>query len=230
MDFESVRRQLADIDAALDEGRYKRGMWQRALAAAESLSGDERYAISTTLTDLSRKVHGLNRFPRVAFGVGLMAEILVLGGGIALLAQRLLMPMLLGLGALVLSLQPTIKVVVGLALGVRYDYAFFRYTEPRFKMRYGTYFDLSSPRRVVLHAAGSIGTPLAMFAGFVRFWPFSAVMGYACLSFAVLALAMQAGAFTAQWMGIDRIAGYRLTTVTSPASAALELKRHLARR
>jgi hypothetical protein len=61
----------------------------------------------------------------------------------------------------VTSLQPLLKVSVGMALGIRYEYAYLLGIEPRFKMRYGTY--LAAPRwaRIVLHLSGCVGSPLA---------------------------------------------------------------------
>lgn len=229
MDLETIRQRLADLDAALDEGRYRKGMWQRLLRDAARLPSGDKPAIAGMLDIVSRKLHGRNGYPRAPFSVAFIAEIVLLAAGVALLSSPSSMLILPGTAAIAVSLQPTTKVVAGLLLGVRYDYAFLWYIEPRFKMRYGTYFLLGPARRVLFHLAGSIGTPIAMYVGFACLSDISPILAYVCLAFAAVALLMQVGAFLAQWMGVDRVAGFRLATLTSPATAAFELKQLLDR-
>ncbi len=68
--------------------------------------------------------------------------------------------MILGAAAIwVTTFEPMLKLLIGMALGVRYEYAYLRNGEPRFKMRYGTC--LAAPRalRIALHVSGTIGLP-----------------------------------------------------------------------
>lgn len=225
MDLEALRDRAAAISAAIDRGEYKRGMWQRLLESAEEFAPVERAAVASLLTELSRQVHGINRFPRFPFSLALALEVLAFAASIWLLWWGSFISMLCGLTALAISLQPLIKVVTGLLLGVRYDYAFLWHVEPRFKMRYGTYFLMSPLRRVVFHAAGGVGTPVAMLVGAACFMRLSTELGYACLVFAVGAVVLQVGSFVAEWVGVEKVAGMRLANVTSPATAAFELKR-----
>jgi len=225
MDANAAAQRLNEIDADLDAGRYRKGAWQRFLSDAEALDAAGKAEISDLVSEVSRKLHGRNDFPQVAFVVGFALEVLLLAAGVILVQFDNVFVVLPGVAALVLSLQPTLKIVAGLLLGVRYDYAFLWYFEPRFKMRYGTYFVLDPVLRVIFHIAGSVGTPMAMFVGFMYFLPIDRLMAYVCLVFAAGALAMQVGAFVAEWMGVRNVAGHHLSTLTSPATAAFELKR-----
>lgn len=228
MDANAAVQRLNEIGADLDAGRYRKGAWQRFLANAEAMDAADKAEISDLVSEVSRKLHGRNEFPRVAFAVGFALELLLLATGVVLVQFDNIFVILLGVAALVLSLQPALKIVAGLSLGVRYDYAFLWYFEPRFKMRYGTYFVLDPALRVVFHIAGSVGTPVAMFIGFMCFLPIDRLMAYVCLVFALGALLMQVGAFVAEWLGVRNVAGHHLSTLTSPATAAFELKRMLS--
>jgi hypothetical protein len=227
--IEEARRRLAEIGQALDEGDYIRGAWQRVIGDADTLVLADRVALAPLVTDVSRKLHRRNGYPRMPFIAALSLECIVFAIGVWLVSMHALISILMGLAALALTLQPLIKVTVGLIVGVRYDYAFLWQVEPRFKMRYGTYFCLPQIKRVAFHASGALGTPLAMFVGYMRFLPVSREMAWGCLVFALGAAAMQVGAFVAEWVGVTRIAGLRLANVTSPATAAFELKRLLGR-
>ena len=59
------------------------------------------------------------------------------------------------------SFEPLLKLSVGTALGVEYDYAYlYGGVEPRFKMKFGTYLSLAPLKRAVLQFAGMLGSPL----------------------------------------------------------------------
>lgn len=220
----SLMEQLGGIEASLDAGEYRVGTWQRFVSAAGRLPEPDRSAMSEDVSRVSRKLHRRRGFMEVPFGVGVVAELVLLVIGGALLQSDSVVLLVLGLGALALSLQPSIKVAVGLALGIRYDYVYLWYFEPRFKMRYGTYLRLPPAARVGFHLAGSVGTVLAMFLGYLAFLPVNTLMAWACFVFFLGALAMQVGAFVAEWAGVRKVAGFRLSTLTSPATAAAELR------
>jgi len=97
----------------------------------------------------------------VAVGLELAATV---GGGALLwlgLAIRSNAAALVALVIWITTFQPLLKLAVGLALGVRYDYAYLLGVEPRIKMRFGTYLAASRPARILLHLSGCIGSPLA---------------------------------------------------------------------
>jgi hypothetical protein len=108
---------------------------------------------------------------------------------------------------------------------VRYDYVYLWYVKPRFKMRFGSYFQLESLACVVFHLSGGIGTHLAMWIGFITLLPRSSLLAWGCF---VLfpAAAMQVGAFVAEWVGGRMLGPFRLSNLTNPTTAAMELKRH----
>ena len=109
-------------------------------------------------------------------------------------------------------------------VGVRYAYAYLWYLEPRFKMQYGTYLTTAPWGRVLLHLSGGVGAPLACFAGaLVLANSFPVVAGICWTLFWIMAL-IQIVAFTAEWIGLRRIGPLRLSLLTSPATAAMELK------
>lgn len=222
---DKIHERLAEIDAALDDGSYKTGMWQGFVRAADTLAPTEKYALRDAVSAVSRKLHARHGFVKAPFGVAFVAEIGVLALGLILLGRPELIARLAGVVALALTLQPTLKIVAGLLLGVRYDYAFLWYLEPRFKMRYGSYFVLPPAQRVWFHLAGSVGTPVALFVGAIRMMAVSKLFGYLCLALGIGALLMQVGAFAAQWMGVRKVGGFALAQLTSPATAASEWRR-----
>jgi hypothetical protein len=61
----------------------------------------------------------------------------------------------------VVSFQPLIKVSVGTALGIRYEYVYLFALEPRFKMAFGSYIAAPPWRRVLLQLSGLIGSALS---------------------------------------------------------------------
>jgi hypothetical protein len=59
------------------------------------------------------------------------------------------------------SFEPLLKVGVGTALGVEYDYAYlYGGVEPRFKMKFGAYLSLAPFNRALVQFAGTLGSPL----------------------------------------------------------------------
>lgn len=229
MTLEESRQRLADVESALDSGNYQKGMWQGFLRQAETLDVADRQSLASAVSRVSRKLHDRKLYPRAPFGVAILAECVLLAISIYLLGQPGLVAVVAGAAGLALALQPTLKVAAGLLMGVRYEYAFLWYVEPRFKMRYGTYFVLEPAQRIAFHLAGSIGTPLALLIGAIQLLPLNVLLGYLCLALVAGTLAMQVGAFIAQWIGIKRVAGFQLSTLTSPATAAFEWRRRNAR-
>ena len=93
----------------------------------------------------------------------------MIGAGLILAGVATRSNLLAAVGAMVwmATLQPLIKLMAGRLLGVQYDYFYLLAIEPRIKMRYGTY--LTRPRlfRVIVHLAGTIGSPLAAYGAYL---------------------------------------------------------------
>lgn len=229
MDKEQASAELEKIDGEIDAGEYRRGRWQRFLKDAAALDRESREALAEGISRVSRKLHRRHGFPAIPFAAALLAEAILLAAGLVLVMNEAVLPRLTGAVLLALCLQPLIKVVTGLLLGVRYDHAFLWYVEPRFKMAYGTYFRLSPLARVIVHLSGSIGTPLATLIAYMAFADGPALLAWVWLLAFVGAVVLQVGAFLAEWFGVRMVGPFRLSTLTSPATAALELKIHLGR-
>jgi hypothetical protein len=135
------------------------------LDEVRTLPQAERVALAPELSRVSRKLH--LRRPRYTTGVlgAVLLEALagILGGifvataikhGSTLLA-------LVGMGLWVGSFEPLIKLSIGTAAGVEYEYAYlYGGVEPRFKMKFGSYLSLPPLRRVLVQFAGTVGAPL----------------------------------------------------------------------
>lgn len=223
----TIDDDLAQIEQALDTSTYKKGAWQRLLRRVDPLPITERQGLAADMNRVSDKLHQLNGFVRQPVALGLLMEVVLLTVALTLLGAEALWARIIAVGALALSLQPALKVAAGLLLGVRYSYVYLWYVEPRFKMRYGTYMALPRINKVLFQLAGSVGTPIAMFVGY---FTFSDVTLLAVLSLlgGIAAAAMQVAAFVAAWCGVRKVGPFLLTTLTTPATAARELKALLA--
>ena len=130
------------------------------------------------------------------------------------------------MGIWAIAFQPLVKVAIGTALGVGYDYAYLYGIEPRFKMSFGSY--LAEPRwkRILLHLSGMAGTPLgvmlvAMAAGAKL--PVSALICWAAFWIAV---AINLVSLVAATLGVRRLGTFRADD-TSGGAAGIELREAL---
>ncbi len=217
--------RIQEIQASLDRGDYRRGEWQRLVAELDALNQTDKAALSDAISKTSVKLHQRNNFPAMPFAMAYGGEWLGLIAACFLLSIDTLITAIVATGLLGLTLQPLIKITTGLLLGLRYEYAFLWYFEPRFKMRYGTYLCLPGGARIVLHLMGSIGTPIALWIGYLAISEHLVWLGYASLFGAVIAALMQVGAFLAELVGVRMAGPFRLSQLTSPATAAFELKK-----
>ena len=176
--MKDIANRMQAIAAALEADDYRPGSWQSVLADIDALSADQTRTLAPEVTKLSRQLHQRHGFLQVGFRVGYAVEIFVFIAGCLAIAEDSLVTNLAGIFCLGLCLQPLIKISVGLVLGVRYDYAYLWYIEPRFKMQYGSYLILPGERRVLLHLIGSIGTPLAMLIAVPVMMPHYVWLGY----------------------------------------------------
>lgn len=175
------------------------------------------------VTEVSNQLHARNGHYSFPVGFAMAAEIALCLLGLYLLGFGHVVPKLLGLALLILTLQPTLKFVVGLAVGIRYAYAYLWYFEPRFKMAYGTYLLCSHKKRVLFQFAGSLGTPTAFLVGAAVLNASSLLQSLCLLGFIVTA-SMQVGAFVAAWFGVRKFGPFLLSQLTTPAALAVELR------
>jgi hypothetical protein len=126
--------------------------------------------------------------------------------------------------ALALCLQPGIKLLVGILLGIRYSYVYLWFFEPRFKMSYGTYLATPTWARVLFQFFGSIGTPIALCLGYILLADVPWLSNLSLLG-CFIATFMQIGAFIAYWLGIRGVGPFALSTLTTPATLAKEVGR-----
>jgi|TARA_Y100000310_G_scaffold45502_3_gene42392 hypothetical protein len=222
----AIEESIVEIDAALTEDRYRPGAWQRLVEKVRLLPVAQRVELEERISSLGNKLHKRHGFPQLGFPQALAGEILLFAAGLAVLltGSDSLVVAAIGVGSLLLSAQPLIKIVVGLLLGVRYAYAYLWYIEPRFKMQYGSYLTTAPLGRVTLHLAGSLGTPLALLVGFASLRDDFSALSRICWDFFWIMLLIQIISFVAEWLGWGKVGSLRLSLLTSPATAAMELK------
>lgn len=116
-----------------------------------------------------------------------------------------------GMGLWIVSFEPLVKLSVGTALGVDYDYAYlYGGVEPRFKMQFGSYLSLAPLRRAIFQFAGTLGSPLgALIAAwlYASTLPTARVIGW--IAFWLLVLVNVSGIVT-EFAGVRRIGKSRL--------------------
>lgn len=222
----TINQQIEEIENALDEKRYRVGSWQKLIEEVEALSSDERAEISESISELGNKLHQRHGFPSIPCVYGFLVEFMltVFGTSILIVGSESLLLSLAGALALILSMQPVLKILVGLLLGVRYAYVFLFYVEPRFKMQYGTYLSLTTMQRVVYHTSGVIGTPLALLLAIQILQGFDLPMIWGWVLFWG-AVALQVIPFLAQLMGLKKVGPFRLAVFTGAATIATEMKK-----
>jgi hypothetical protein len=208
-----LRDRLVTIEAALDRGDYKPGPWRGLINEIRHSPQVERAALAPDVTRLSRKLH-LRRPHRRAgiLGAVLLEALAGIVGGVLVataLSHRSTLLALVGMGLWVMSFEPLIKVGVGTALGVDYDYAYlYNGFEPRFKMKFGTYLALPPLRRVIVQFAGTLGSPLGALLA-ARLYPeLSTASVITWVVFWILVL-INASAMAAEFAGVHRLGKLR---------------------
>jgi len=228
MTAEKLAAQLAEIEAELDNGSYQPGPWERFLVAARSSSAEQRRALEPALTRVGDKLH-LRRQPRTfAVERALALEALAACGGLAMLAAGAAAGSapLLSAAALVLAiaLQPLLKTSTGLVLGIRYSYAYLWKGEPRFKLQYGSYLAAPAWQRLLLHASGTLGSPLGCIAVAAVAAASSPTLATVLVWIVVAHLAFQATLFALAAAGKRRVPLLGPLRLTSPGAAGAELR------
>ena len=224
----SLSTQLDDISKALTSGTYQPGAWQKLLNHLEREDGAVKQQVATRLSAVSNQLHARHGYYSLPVVPAMAGEFILCLLGLYLVAQPDSWQRIPGLILLILTLQPTLKIIAGLSVGIRYSYAYLWYIEPRFKMAYGTYMTCSPARRVVFQLVGSIGTPTAFLIGAAGFSDIMMLKMGCWLGFTVTAI-LQVGAFAASWLGVKRVGPFLLWQLTTPAMLARELQKMFAK-
>jgi hypothetical protein len=229
---EDLRARLAAIERAVDDGTYRPGPWSALVHDIRNATFLERAAMADEVSWVSRKLHLRKSRRRAAMNTGILLEIVatIAGGLLMILGVAARSNALAFVGALVwmFSFEPLVKLIVGRLIGVRYDYFYLLWIEPRLKMSYGTY--LARPRllRIIVHLAGTIGSPLAAY---LTYWmlsyslPLAAKLCYAAFWLLVVINVVN---FIAPLLGMRRLGPMPLS-MSSAGSAAMELREALGR-
>ena len=180
---------------------------------------------------VSRKLHLRNGRRTVSLAFGLASEVAAAMFGAILLALSLrLGSNSLAIAAAVIwatTFQPLLKFAAGRMLGVEYEYLyFFLGSEPRLKMRYGTYLALPRSSRVVLHLCGIVGSPLGFVLPALYVHARLPVAEITCLVLFFAIVTLNLGLFIAGLMDV-RAAGKLKSMATSGGMAGLELREAL---
>jgi hypothetical protein len=218
-----VRQVMDRIERDLDSGTYHVGDWQKCLAELKGLDERASSMLGQDLTRISNKLHRRNRFLEAPAWMGFVFEYLLLATSILMMMAESALVRLASIILLALCLQPLIKISVGFLLGVRYAYVYLWYFEPRFKMRFGSYHTLERWKKLALQLSGSIGTPIALLAGWQVLGD-EPLLAALCLAGALGAALMQVAAFAAVWFGVRKLGPFLLTNLTTPALLAKEWK------
>jgi hypothetical protein len=227
-----LRGRLAEIERALDEGTYRPGPWSALVHDIRNSTFFERAGLADDVSRVSRKLHLRKPRRRAAMNTGILLEIVatIIGGLLMILGAAARSNALAFFGALVwmLTFEPLVKLFVGRLLGVHYDYFYLLAIEPRLKMRYGTYLARPRVARIIVHLAGTVGSPLAAY---LTYWILSPSLSFAatlCYGAFWLLVIINVVNFLAPLVGMRRLGPIPLS-MSSAGSAAMELREGLGR-
>ncbi len=227
---EGLRAQLAEIERALDDNNYRPGPWDTLLRDLRSQPDEMRRSLAADVARVSRKLHQHTARATMPWDLALLLEGAgtVLGGvalGLAVASESTLLA-LLGAFLWTTTFQPLVKISVGRALGIGYDYAYLFCIEPRFKMSYGSY--LAAPRwaRVVFHLSGTLGSPVGLATAAILIGEtLPATATFIWLAFWLVNLG-NVVPFVGALAGTRRVGAWRFT-LASGGVAAIELREAL---
>jgi hypothetical protein len=216
------------IEEELDAGRYRAGPWAEFLKSARGQPKETRLALAADVTRVSDKLHQSKHPTRFPFWVGLIFEAVGMAAGFAMLEAGLARAhgglVIASAVVLTIALQPPIKIAVGALMGVRYSHFFFFGVEPRFKMRYGTYLSAERWQRLLLHLAGTVGSPLAFWWVALRAAETLPRASAVCWVLFLLLVAVQVMTFLLGIAGVRRLGPLGAVRHTSGGAAAYVLR------
>jgi len=227
---EQIRDRIAEIERQIDEKRYHPGPWDRLLKDARALPREEREALKEEISRVSSKLHRRDGRATRSLTTGMVAEcaLALLGGILILFAVHNHSNLLaiIAAGIWTMTFQPLVKIAVGYALGVEYEYAYLYNFEPRFKMRFGDY--IAGPRwaRILLHLSGTIGSPLGAWLVQVCLPADLKIAIVVCWVIFWIVVAVNVAGFIAALAGVRKL-GPMKASASSGGTAALELREAL---
>jgi hypothetical protein len=222
--------RLAAIERAVEDGSYRPGPWRALTRDIRHAMFFERAAVAGDVSRVSRKLHLRKRRRLVSVNAGILLEIFATSvGGLVMIAGVAARSNALAFfGALIwmATFEPLVKITFGTIAGVRYEYVYLLWFEPRLKMAYGTY--LARPRllRIIVHLSGTIGSPLAAY---MSYWllshslPRAATLCYDAFWILILINVVN---FSGALFGMHRIGPLPLS-MSSAGSAAAEIRERL---
>jgi hypothetical protein len=225
--LDNFRTQLAAIERDLDEGSYKSGPWGRLIANIRNQPDGVRAALASDISRVSRKLNlrtGRGTLP-VAGAMAIELAAAVAGGLIlaVALARGSSLGAIAAMAIWVTAFQPLVKVSVGIALGIGYEYAYLFGIEPRFKMNFGSYLAAARWKRIALHLSGMVGSPggaMIVASAAEAKLPITAVV---CWVVFWILVSMNVIPFVAAVMGVRRLGRLRMDE-GSGGSAGIELR------
>ena len=224
--------RLASLERDIDEGRYRPGLWQPLLRDVRRLPRPDRVALQGAISRVSDKLHARKGVRRIPFRLAVLGEFgtVFLGAVLLGVALRYRSGWAAVLAALAwaLAFQPLIKMLVGSALGIRYNYAYLLGPEPRFKMRYGSYLAAGRSARIAFHLSGMIGSPLGAWLPIPFLGPEFRGAITICWSIVAVCVALNIVPLVLALLGFERVGSLNLS-LGSAGSAALEIREPLAR-
>ena len=225
-----LRGRILAIERSVDGGTYRPGPWHALVRDIRNSMFFERAAVADDVSRVSRKLH-LRRGRRwLSMKTGILLEMVatMVGAGLIIAGAATRSNLLAAIGAVVwmTTFQPLIKLMAGRLLGVEYDYFYLWAIEPRIKMRYGTY--LTRPRffRVIVHLAGTIGSPLAAYLAYLLLAQSLPGAATFCLVAFWIVVVINVVNFIAALLGAHRLGPLPLS-LSSAGSAAQEIREGL---
>lgn len=167
---EELRAEVLRIESTIDDGTYEPGPWAKVLRKARTATVEQRRQIVDEVSRTGNKLHRKNwPGPTVSVRAGLIGEFCVgvLSAAGLWYGVEIGSLILIFASTFVLSwvAQPTLKMLIGTLLGVRYAYFYIKYgIEPRVRMQYGTYLVLPWYKQAAFHLCGTVGAVGAVFA------------------------------------------------------------------
>ncbi len=224
---EGLRAQLLEVEKTIDAGAYKPGAWDRFVRAARNQPPELRAALAEDTGRVSRKLHLRNGRATMPLERAILWEsgatiigALLLAAGVGWKSNVLAM---LGAAVWTATFEPIVKVAIGTALGVSFDYAYLEGSfEPRFKISYGGY--LARPRwaRILFHLSGVVGSPLGIYLGATLMAPVLPTSAKICDAIFWILNAVNLIAFIGGIMGRRRLGPVRVA-ISSGGVAGVEL-------
>ena len=226
---DQIRSELLQIERAINDNTYKPGRWQRLLNSLYVLDRTLLRNLKPNISHVSNRLHSRNNFLTFSFLPIYLGELVLCGLAVNLSQSTNLIERIIATALFALTLQPLLKITTGIAIGVRYSYAYLWYVEPRFKMQYGDYVSRQPWQRMLLHLMGSLGTPIAMYIG-INLLSDNDILSFLCVVGFVAVTLMQIGALVAALLGVRKVGGFVLHQLTTPAMLGVEIKTSLANR